>query len=107
MDPSFTTKLSVDAYRTLAALVYQHSRIRLGPDKQPMLANRLRKRLRALELTSYDDYCAVLRSEQGPDEIEHLVDLISTNHTGFFREPEHFRLLASRILPELAPRLAA
>ena len=51
MHPSFTAKLSAEAYRTLADLVYQHSRIRLGPDKQPMLANRLRKRLRALGLT--------------------------------------------------------
>lgn len=106
MHASFTATLSAEAYRTLSALVYQHSHIRLGPDKQPMLANRLRKRLRALGLVSYDDYCAVLRSGQGPDEIEHLVDLISTNHTRFFREPEHFTFLTGRILPELLPRLA-
>jgi chemotaxis protein methyltransferase CheR len=107
MDASFTATLSAGAYRTLVDLVYQHSRIRIGPDKQPMLANRLRKRLRALGLVSYDDYCAVLRSAQGPDEIEQLVDLISTNHTRFFREPEHFTFLTSRILPGLLPLLAA
>lgn len=108
MDASlFTATLSAETYRTLAALVYQHSHIRLGPDKQPMLANRLRKRLRALGLVSYNEYCAVLQSAQGPDEIEHLVDLISTNHTRFFREPEHFTFLTNRILPELVPRLAA
>jgi len=107
MDASFTATISAEAYRTLATLVYQHSHIRLGPDKQPMLANRLRKRLRALGLVSYDEYCAVLRSGRGPDEIEHLVDLISTNHTKFFREPEHFTFLTSRILPDLVPRLAA
>ena len=44
---------------------------------------------------------------QGPDEIEQLVDLISTNHTRFFREPEHFTFLTGRMLPELIPRLAA
>jgi len=49
----------------------------------------------------------VLRSDRGPEEVEHLVDLISTNHTKFFREPEHFTFLTNRILPELAPRLAA
>lgn len=107
MHASFTAAISSAAYRTLEALVYQHSHIRLGPDKQPMLANRLRKRLRALGLTSFDDYCAVLRSTQGPDEIEQLVDLIATNHTRFFREPEHFTLLADRLLPELLPRLVA
>src|SRR5262249_36160707 len=73
-----------------------------------MLANRLRKRLRALGLASYDEYCAVLRSRlRGPDEIEQLVDLISTNHTRFFREPEHFKFLSDRILPELISRLDA
>jgi chemotaxis protein methyltransferase CheR len=107
MDASFTAKPSAEAYRTLSALVYQHSNIRLGPDKQPMLANRLRKRLRALGLVSYEEYCAVLKSGNGPDEIEQLVDLIATNHTKFFREPEHFTFLTGRILPELVPQLAA
>ncbi|HRI14086.1 MAG TPA: CheR family methyltransferase [Verrucomicrobiota bacterium] len=107
MDPFFTATLSAAAYRTLVALVYQHSRIRLGADKQPMLANRLRKRLRVLGLTSFDEYCALLESRAGADEIGQLVDLISTNHTKFFREPEHFAFLTSRILPELTPRLIA
>jgi chemotaxis protein methyltransferase CheR len=107
MDASVTATLSAGAYQTLANLVFQHSRIQLGPDKHTMLANRLRKRLRALGLACYDEYCAVLRSDRGPEEVEHLVDLISTNHTKFFREPEHFTFLTNRILPELAPRLAA
>jgi len=107
MDASVTATLSAGAYQTLANLVFQHSRIQLGVDKHTMLANRLRKRLRALGLACYDEYCAVLRSDRGPEEVEHLVDLISTNHTKFFREPEHFTFLTNRILPELAPRLAA
>ena len=49
----------------------------------------------------------MLHSAQGPDEIEQLVDLISTNHTRFFREPEHFNFLTGRILPDLVSRLAA
>src|SRR5258706_1157530 len=107
MHASFNATLSAEAYRTLVALVYQHSRIRVGPDNHSMLANRLRKRLRALEIVSYDDYCAVLCSAQGPDEIEQLVELISTNHTRFFREPEHFTFLTGGILPELLPQLTA
>ncbi len=106
MHASFTATLSAAAYRARAGLVFQHSRIRLGPEKQSMVANRLRKRLRTLELTSFDDYCDVLHSAQGPDEIEQLVDLITTNHTRFYREPEHFTLLTNLLLPELLPRLA-
>ena len=86
-------------------LIYEHSRIRLGADKQTLLSNRLQKRLRMLGLKSYDDYCAVLQSPDGYDEIEELVDLISTNHTKFFREPDHFSFLVNRALPALIPRL--
>lgn len=107
LDASFTATLSPEASRVLTDLVYLHSRIRLGPDKQPMLANRLRRRLRALGLASFDEYCARLQSSPGPDEVEHLVDLIATNHTGFFREPDHFAFLTERMLPALVPSLVA
>ena len=83
-----TISFSGKAYRILIDLVYEHSRIRLGADKQTLLANRLQKRLRMLGLKSYDEYCAVLASPEGSGEIEELVDLISTNHTKFFREPD-------------------
>jgi chemotaxis protein methyltransferase CheR len=102
-----TLSFSRKAYRILIDLVYEHSRIRLGADKQMLLANRLQKRLRVLGLESYEDYCAVLQSPEGSDEIEELVDLISTNHTKFFREPDHFSFLASRALPALIPGLVA
>ncbi len=102
---AWPSPLSPEDSRLLVDLVYRHSRIRLGPEKQLMLTNRLRKRLHSLGLNSYEQYCDLLRSNQGRDEIEHLIDLISTNHTGFMREPEHFSLLAEWILPELLPGL--
>jgi len=94
--------LTAQAYDFLANLVYEHSRIRLGPDRQSLVAGRLRQRLLALGLGTYDDYCALLKSPQGADEIDALVDLISTNHTHFFREPSHFDLLTHKLLPLLA-----
>jgi len=102
-----TTSFSGKAYRMLVDLVYEHSCIRLGADKQTLLTNRLQKRLRVLGLKSYDDYCAVLESPEGAAEIEELVDLIATNHTRFFRESDHFSFLVNRALPALIPRLAS
>jgi len=97
--------LSARAYRAIVDIVYQHSRIKLGEDKQTLLANRLGKRIRHLGLLSYDDYCDKLRAPGSQEEIEHLVDLISTNHTRFYREPDHFTYLTEKILPGLIPRL--
>ena len=42
-------------------LVYERSRINLGPDKRQLVSARLGKRLRAMQLSTIGDYCAVLR----------------------------------------------
>jgi chemotaxis protein methyltransferase CheR len=99
-------ELSERAYTFLADLVYRRSRIRLGPDKRAFVAGRLASRLRAIGCNSYDDYCRLLdASAEG--EAERLIELVSTNHTRFFREPDHFTFLAADVLPATAARVAA
>lgn len=98
------TDLSPHAYAFLADVVYRRSRIRLGPDRQAFVAGRLVNRLRDLGCASFDDYCQLLDASRGDDEAEQLIDLISTNHTHFFREPAHFEILARDVLPTVAPR---
>lgn len=97
--------ISREAYRFIAEKVYEHSRIRLGGDKQALVSGRLNKRLRHLKLDSFDDYCALLDSAKGAQEIGPLVDLISTNHTHFFREAEHLNFLRDVALAEWFPRV--
>lgn len=99
--------ISATAYRFIVDHVYQHSRIRLGQDKQSLVVNRLGRRVRQLGLNSFDEYCLLLRSAKGRQEVGPLVDLISTNHTRFFRETRHLQLLRERIVPEWIPRLAS
>ena len=107
MNSTQETTLSAEAYRVIVDLVYEHSRIKLGNDKQALLSSRLGKRLRHLGLSSFDEYCAVLRSPRSSDEIGQLIDLISTNHTRFYREPDHFQFLTEKILPRLLTQLTA
>jgi chemotaxis protein methyltransferase CheR len=99
--------LSDHAYQLLVSLVYKHSRIRIGPDKQMMLANRLRKRVRMLGLDSLEDYAAFVASSHAGDELEELVDLLSTNHTHFYREGDHFTFLTQTALAQFLPDLKA
>jgi chemotaxis protein methyltransferase CheR len=98
--------ISREAYRFIAAKVYEHSRIRLGDDKQALVSGRLTKRLRQLKLDSFEDYCTYLDSAKGAEEIGPLVDSISTNHTHFFREIEHINFLRDVALAEWVPKLA-
>jgi chemotaxis protein methyltransferase CheR len=91
-------------YDFIRELVYNHSRINLGPDKKELVSARLGKRLRATRLTSIGDYCRFLQDESSAEELSHLIDAISTNHTYFFREPGHFDFLTQKAIPELLTR---
>jgi chemotaxis protein methyltransferase CheR len=98
--PCCMATIDTDEYEFIRRLVYEHSRINLGPDKTELVSSRVNKRLRALRLPGYREYCALLRSTEGEDEMTDLLDVISTNVTDFFREPEHMRHLADVVLPE-------
>ncbi len=99
-------KISSEAYQFIAERVYAHSRIQLGADKQALVAGRLGKRLRQLGLDSFEAYCEFIESAKGTQEMGPLVDLISTNHTHFFREVQHLDFLRDHILGEWTPKLA-
>jgi chemotaxis protein methyltransferase CheR len=99
--------LSPRAYAFLAELVYDRSRIRLGPDRQAFVAGRLTNRLRELGCRSFEEYCGLLSAARSDEEAERVIDLVSTNHTHFFREPDHFEHLARDVLPAAAARATA
>jgi chemotaxis protein methyltransferase CheR len=91
-------------FEFIRGLVYEHSRINLSPDKRELVSARLSKRLRATKLPTIGAYCELIRSEPDGDELAHLIDEISTNHTFFFRENAHFTFLQHTILPEMQAR---
>jgi chemotaxis protein methyltransferase CheR len=58
-------------------------------------------------LSSYREYLQRLDADATGEEVTLLLDAIATNHTSFFREPQHFDFLARAIAPALASRAAA
>jgi chemotaxis protein methyltransferase CheR len=87
-------------YEFIRQLVYQHSRIHLGADKKEMVCQRLQRRLKAMGLASFQEYCDYLKSPEGEEEWTELIDVISTHVTSFFREGPHFEFLARTVLPQ-------
>jgi chemotaxis protein methyltransferase CheR len=83
------------------SLIYQQVGIKLEQQKKTLLVSRLGKRLRDLELSSYQAYYDRVNSKGGEEELTRLVDLISTNKTDFFREPVHFDFLRETVLPQV------
>ncbi|HVW19617.1 MAG TPA: protein-glutamate O-methyltransferase [Opitutaceae bacterium] len=94
-------------FEFIRTLVYERSRISLGSDKRELVGARLAKRLRYLPVSSIGGYCRLLRSPEGEEEFVHLIDVISTHHTAFFRENDHFEFVRSTVVPELLGRFRA
>ncbi|MGD0096904.1 MAG: protein-glutamate O-methyltransferase CheR [Terracidiphilus sp.] len=93
-------------YARLTKLIYAQAGITLGPEKRTMLEGRIKRRLKALAIDSYCEYSDYLFGPDGrhdgqKDEIAHLIDVVTTNKTDFFREAGHFNLLTEKALPEL------
>ncbi|MEO1325019.1 MAG: CheR family methyltransferase, partial [Pseudomonadota bacterium] len=77
--------------------------MQIEPQKKSMIQSRLSKRMRALDLSDFSSYCALVESNDAAEK-ENFISAITTNVTHFYREVHHFKQLQSVILPELADR---
>ena len=71
-----------------------------------MLEVRIKRRLKALasRLLQRVLRLSVFGRKGLKEEIVHLIDVVTTNKTDFFREPGHFDFLVEKALPELTAR---
>lgn len=94
--------LAAKDFRRLSDFIYEYSGIKMPPAKKTMLEGRLRKRLRATGFETIDQYCSYLFDGDGLQaETVHIIDVVTTNKTDFFREPRHFDYLTDHALPQL------
>ncbi len=86
----------------IATTLYEDAGIHLPASKANLVYSRLAKRLRALGLESFRDYCTLVGSEEGASERAQMIAALTTNVTRFFREPHHFDHLRRKLLEPLA-----
>jgi len=99
--------LTPEDFRQIAQTLHGHAGIALHEGKAALVYSRLAKRLRALGLRSFRDYCELIRGEDALDERQAMTAALTTNVTRFFREPHHFEHLKDRVMPELVRRARA
>lgn len=94
--------LSEKEFQLIRDLIYEASGINLHEGKQVMMQSRLRKRLRTLNLPTYQAYYKyVTQNDPDGQEMVELINSISTNKTEFFRENHHFDFLKSTVFPQM------
>jgi len=89
-----------DDFNTIRKIILAYSGINLSDAKQNMVYSRLVRRLRALDIDTFSDYCKLLEDPEHK-EFTHFINALTTNLTSFFRENHHFEILKNEILPEL------
>jgi chemotaxis protein methyltransferase CheR len=85
-------------------IVYEKSGITLHSGKRALVTARLQKLLKLGGFDTFREYVTHLQADTSGDELTAMIDAIATNHTSFFREPQHFTFLSNVVLPPLRAR---
>ncbi len=97
-----TVSLNKKEFLRLSDFIQAEFGIKMPPAKKVLLESRLQKRLRKLELKTFEEYHDYLFSPEGrTNELPQFINQITTNKTDFFREPNHFDFLTQEALPIL------
>ena len=91
-------------FNRIADSIKAEAGICLPETKRTLVHSRVSKRLRAVGMTSFREYCDFLDTPQGKAERLELLSALTTNVTRFFREPHHFEILKSVVLPPLVEK---
>lgn len=96
--------LSTTAFKRIQAFFQQQSGIFITDQKQQLIITRLRSHMLSLGFKDFDSYSNYLVESASQAERTQAVDLLTTNETYFFREPNHFTQLANMMLPKVKNR---
>jgi len=97
--------MSPRVFNRFSEMIQQECGIKMPASKKTMLEARLRKRLRALGYPDFEHYCDYVFGPGGFEhELVHLLDVVTTNKTDFFREGVQFEFLQRTALPTLLER---
>ncbi len=92
-------------YKDICSLVYENTGIILNEEKRKLAYSRFSRRLKALKIDTFGEYCDIVRSGD-KQEMTHFTNAITTNLTSFFRESHHFERLVNEVMPALVSKPA-
>lgn len=100
------TMLSDQEYRHLAGFIKKYLGIHLGTEKKTLVQSRLLPALEQKRM-SFGQYVEFLERDGTGAALRELAARLTTNHTYFNREAEHFVFLRDRVLPDLERKVVS
>ena len=93
--------LTDETFRQIRDFIYEKSGIFIPDNKKYFIENRLGKKIQEKNLKGYEDYLYVLKFGGDKSELTKLFDLVTTNETFFFREPQQFDVFSGELLAKI------
>ena len=87
-------------FETVRRLALDACGISLHEGKISLVSSRLERLVRKYRFGGFGEYVEFLAGNRGAAEFSEFIDTLTTNHSGFWREPEHFTFLMDSILAE-------
>ncbi|PXV95483.1 CheR-type MCP methyltransferase [Lachnotalea glycerini] len=91
--------MSDEEFKLLSFYIKENSGINLRKEKKALLVGRLNNMLLELGMDNFMDYYKYLQNNTQGEELSKLIDKVTTNHTFFMREAEHFNYFTETVLP--------
>ncbi|QMU98859.1 chemotaxis protein CheR [Borrelia sp. A-FGy1] len=102
----FTIDIKPNELNRLTKIVYNNFGINLSEKKKLLIESRLSSTIKAKNFNNFTEYINYLENNESQISLIELVDKISTNHTYFFREPNHFEFLEKKLLPKMINQMS-
>ncbi len=105
LEEETSSEISQKAFSGFQKLIFESAGITMSDAKKSLVSGRLGKRVRILNLKNFDEYLNYITKGEGAQnsEFQLFIDLLTTNETYFFREPQHFDFLRKQILKQHKP----
>lgn len=88
-----------EEFRLLAEFIEEQSGIHLKGEKKALVVGRLGNLLPELGVKDFTSYYQLIKNDKDGTQLSRLIDKITTNHTYFMRESEHFEYFVQTVLP--------
>ncbi len=98
-------RLTQNEFKLISSLVRDYFGINLDEHKKTLVYARLHKILTEGGFRTFKDYYDYVVNDKTGQALSVMVDRLSTNHTYFFREKDHFDYFKETVLPKIADGL--
>lgn len=105
MRPDHAPILPAPVIQRLQTLAGERLGLESREGKELLISNRAGRHMRQLGISNPGEYLRRIESDPSGETARELLDLLTTNHTAFWREPSHFRWFAG-FLASLPPQRA-